>query len=94
MQYEVVFENAKQRFEVKSDENALEIKTPVFAKGGNYVVELSEIMDGNGCSWPVESNIVSIHVLPQRSSARVSSDRIGLLIGEKADVPLNLVGRY
>jgi hypothetical protein len=51
-------------------------------------------MDGNGCSWPVDSAIVSIQVLPQRSSAGVSKSSIGLLSGEKADIPLDLVGRF
>jgi hypothetical protein len=50
-------------------------------------------MDGNGCSWPIDSAIVSIQVLSQRSSASVSSSSIGLLIGEKANVPVSFVGR-
>ncbi|KAJ3385140.1 hypothetical protein HDU92_003199 [Lobulomyces angularis] len=95
LKYDIMFENSKPMFTVENiHTDTISITTPIFLKGGTYVVALSEITDGNGCSWALDSPDYAIEVAPRRPTVSFKDNRPVLALeGKKTQIPLELVGK-
>lgn len=66
-----------------------------FEKSGTYVFDLTDITDGNGCSWRCDAKSIQVHVLASRPSISFSGSNIEqFLKGGVARLPVSTSGRY
>ncbi|KAK9449263.1 uncharacterized protein V1518DRAFT_415529 [Limtongia smithiae] len=95
--YEVVYGNKrKQHSAVAIDGTRYVLRTPELSSGGQYIVSLMSVEDGNGCKRTLSEADARIEVRRQRPSAQFGAidGRMSAktLKGQSVQVPLRLTG--
>ncbi|OEJ80352.1 Nucleoporin [Hanseniaspora osmophila] len=100
LKYDITETNTNERtFFVAENvmENHLQLATPNFAKGGNYVFSLASVKDSTGCLVPLSGEEVSYNVRRLAPSAEfnfIDEDHQHVIIkaGSSTTLPLRLLG--
>ncbi|KNC97415.1 uncharacterized protein SPPG_07339 [Spizellomyces punctatus DAOM BR117] len=94
LSYEITRGTTKTQY-TKSNitQDRIVIETPTLDSPGTYVVDLTEIRDGNGCVAPVPTDPIAIEVLSQRPSAHFHCPKpIHFLENDRAKIPVVVSG--
>ncbi|TPX43169.1 hypothetical protein SeLEV6574_g05207 [Synchytrium endobioticum] len=79
---------------IKVTSSPVYIQTQPFEYSGEFSIDLVEITDSNGCSWPLSVPQTTVQVLAQRPAVSfICPKAIQILEGQHALLPLSLSGR-
>lgn len=84
----------KQKFTIETTLSDFIITLPEFKHGGVFIVGLTLVVDGNGCSWTIDSADVTIEVSNSRPIALFKHDRLSILYNGIGQMPVSLSGRF
>ncbi|ORY79531.1 nucleoporin Pom152 [Protomyces lactucae-debilis] len=95
--YEIIHGSKRERFELTNLQSPAQvIKTPAMTQGGQYLVSLVSVKDGNGCHAPLEEVEASIEVRRDRPSVSFytidNKLETTIIDGTSVDLPLRFLG--
>ncbi|KAL6948902.1 hypothetical protein ACO0QE_001381 [Hanseniaspora vineae] len=100
LNYDITETNTNERKSFVAEnvmENSLQLSTPNFSRGGNYVFSLASVKDSTGCLVPLSGEEISYNVRRLAPSAEfnfIDQDHQHVIIkaGSSTNLPLRLLG--